>query len=195
MNQPSFFQNHDEWKSYLSTHQAQETSTFKDLLKLQNPQVLEGKINLSLLPRLYAALANATKDHSLSFTWVLEPSSRPLPKLTLSIQSSDQPQWNLACQRCLGPIPWNLRSESTFWIAKNDEHIQEAGLSPDEEAFFYDEPVTVLQYIEDEALLAIPYSPRHTENQCKIVANTREQPQNKAHPFAVLASLKRKTNK
>ncbi|MES2205659.1 MAG: YceD family protein [Pseudomonadota bacterium] len=194
MNQLVTFKTEDEWNTYLSTHQLQSSSTFQDLLKLQSPQVLEGSIALSLLPRLRAALAKVTPEHKLSFSWVFEPSARPLPKLKLNIKSIDQPKWQLACQRCLGPITWNLNSESTFWVARNEEHIQEAGLSPDDEAFFYEEPVAVLQYIEDEALLAMPYSPRHAENQCKIAGNAHEHSQNKAHPFAILASLKRKTN-
>ncbi len=96
------------------------------------------------------------------------------------------------CQRCLGPMPLPLAADFRLGLVRAQD---QAGSLPDE----YDPLVVpegelaVVDFLEDELILALPLAPRHEElSQCQAhgfilprdpsVAETR-------HPFAALATL------
>jgi uncharacterized protein len=109
------------------------------------------------------------------------------PELKLHIQA----QVKLICQRCLTPYVETLDSVSTLVLAKteeqadeleerlNDDSIDVIVVSPEQE-------YSVL--IEDEALLALPVSPRHATCPDGFKAEIiNEKP---VSPFAALKKLK-----
>ena len=109
------------------------------------------------------------------------------PELKLHIQA----QVKLICQRCLTPYVETLVSVSTLVLAKteeqadeleerlNDDSIDVIVVSPEQE-------YSVL--IEDEALLALPVSPRHATCPDGFKAEIiNEKP---VSPFAALKKLK-----
>jgi len=109
------------------------------------------------------------------------------PELKLHIQA----QVKLICQRCLTPYVKTLDSVSTLVLAKteeqadeleerlNDDSIDVIVVSPEQE-------YSVL--IEDEALLALPVSPRHATCPDGFKAEIiNEKP---VSPFAALKKLK-----
>ena len=109
------------------------------------------------------------------------------PELKLHIQA----QVKLICQRCLTPYMETLDSFSTLVLAKteeqadeleerlNDDSIDVIVVSPEQE-------YSVL--IEDEALLALPVSPRHATCPDGFKAEIiNEKP---VSPFAALKKLK-----
>ncbi|MEE9551704.1 MAG: YceD family protein [Gammaproteobacteria bacterium] len=101
----------------------------------------------------------------------------------------------LTCQRCLGRMELNIKSSISLGIVSNKD--EEAKLATDYEPLMLtDEPVSLLKLIEDELLLATPFSPMHDEEHCKATALINEQYKaEKNKPFAELEKLKQRIHK
>ena len=146
----------------------------------------EGEIPVADLPRL----AEESVDKAGAVRWTLEGGSdmRGHPQLVLAVSGA----LNLMCQRCLTPFVFEFESGATLVLAKDEDSADEI------DAQLADESVEVIvgsgsfdvsQVIEDEALLAIPLSPKH--DVCPDpVAREAEQEVKKESPFAVLKKLK-----
>ncbi len=147
----------------------------------------EGEIAVADLPRL----AEESVGKSGSVRWSLQGGSdrRGNPQLTLSITGGVQ----LMCQRCLAtPFAFDIVSESVLVLAQDEASADEM------EELLVDEPVEVIvgsrtfdiaNLVEDEALLAIPQSPRHEVCPTQLPAASKDA--EKVSPFAVLKSLKK----
>ena len=95
-------------------------------------------------------------------------------------------------QRCLAPFEFKIASDATLVLA------QDEGSADEIDALLADESVEVIvgshefdigQVIEDEALLAIPLSPKH--DVCPDLPAVKPAPEDeKVSPFAVLKKLK-----
>jgi uncharacterized protein len=179
----------NDWQTWLSGLGLKDNTTFAETLSLRHFHHLEAAVGLALLPRFKEMLHPSITKATLHFSWLLNPKASPLPQLSLAVHSKTPVE--LVCQRCLAPMPFMLESHSSFWIAPDETQIEALSLSPEEEVFFYNESLELLQLIEDEALLTLPYSPRHPENQCKMGAMEHKITQDKPHPFAALAQLKK----
>jgi len=138
------------------------------------------------LPRLSEDAA----DKSGSVHWSLQGAADKsgYPKLTLSISG----EVKLMCQRCLTPFAFDIASESTLIVVKDEESIDET------EALLGDEDVDVIvgsnvydiaELVEDEALLAIPLSPKHEICPDRDTLDALKDAK-KASPFAVLKNIK-----
>lgn len=95
---------------------------------------------------------------------------------------------SLYCQRCMKPIAFELSESAHIVLFPNEERLDEAMLSDDElEGMVLCKELNVYELVEDQILMAMPYSPRHhdCENESLAVIN-----QDKPNPFAVLAGLK-----
>lgn len=136
-------------------------------------------------------LAKDTLDKSGTIHWAVQGGSNHLghPTLTLSVSGAVQ----LMCQRCLQPFGFDIDSVSTLVLAEDEEGIDEI------EALLADDTVDVIvgsrsqnvvELIEDEALLALPLSPRHEvcPDQARMGAAEGAQ---KVSPFAVLKGVKK----
>lgn len=146
----------------------------------------EGEIPVAELPRL----AEESVDKSGSVRWVLHGGSdmRGHPQLDLTVSGTV----SLMCQRCLAPFVFQVESSAILVLASDESSADEI------EAQLADESVEVIvgshsfdvtQIIEDEALLAIPLSPKH--DVCPdVVVRPALQEVEKESPFAVLKKLK-----
>lgn len=110
----------------------------------------------------FERLAAECVQPSTSLFWSLEGSAHSVgfPALTLSVQGAVQ----LRCQRCMAPLDFAITSLSTLVLAKSEEHADEVEelLADDSvDVVVGSKSLNVLELIEDEALLAIPFSPRH----------------------------------
>ncbi|MGE5650067.1 DUF177 domain-containing protein [Noviherbaspirillum sp. UKPF54] len=146
-----------------------------------------GEIAVVDLPRL----AEESVDKSGAVRWALQGGSdrRGHPQLTLSISGSVR----LMCQRCLTPFAFDIESASVVVLAQDEAGADEI------EAVLEDEPVDVVvgsrsfniaELIEDEALLAIPLSPKHEICPDQVVPEAPKDAE-KVSPFAVLKNLKK----
>lgn len=117
-----------------------------------------GTFTLAELARLRAECASGQGE----VAWALVGSTHAsgYPGLHLTVNGTMQ----LMCQRCLTPFIFQIQSESTILLAKNERVADEmdASLEDDEvEVVVGSKAFDIVALIEDEALLAIPLSPKH----------------------------------
>lgn len=147
----------------------------------------EGRVHVADLSRL----VGESVDGAGVIRWLLGGGVdwRGNPQLQLFVDG----EVRLVCQRCLKPFGHAIHSNAALVLARDEESAD--GL----DALFADEPVEVVvgsaafdirQLIEDEALLAIPLSPRHEVCPDQELPKP-EQVGEKVSPFAVLKSLKK----
>jgi len=164
----------------------------------QHREQREGSTRIADFPRLSEECANG--DSVLN--WSLQGGVNQLgfPQLTLTVDG----QLQLMCQRCLTPFDFAIDSQSELILAKNDDHADEIEgmLESDEiDVVVGSKTFDVMELIEDEALLAIPQSPKHAV--CPDVVGSFNQSEaandvdavdtastsSKVSPFAVLKKL------
>lgn len=109
------------------------------------------------------------------------------PELTLHVQA----QVKLICQRCLTPYVESLDSVSTLVLATTEEQADELVERLDDDSIDVivvsaEQDLSVL--LEDEALLALPVSPRHIS--CPDGFKTEIVNEKAESPFAALRKLK-----
>lgn len=146
----------------------------------------EGEFAVADLPRL----AEESVDKTGSIHWKLEGCSnrQGYPQLRLSVSGA----LRLMCQRCLLPFEFQIASDSVLVLAQDEEAADEV------EALLGDESVEVIvgsrsfdvaQFVEDEALLMIPLSPKHEICPDQLLPEASKDG-DKTSPFAVLKNLK-----
>ncbi|WP_200329440.1 YceD family protein [Thiocystis violacea] len=107
----------------------------------------------------------------------------------------------LVCQRCLGEVRIDVDASLALVLLKTEASASD--LQPELESLVVgDQPLRVLDLIEDELLLAIPAIPRHDDGQCQTLPGVvREESAGsveaeataaaeRPNPFAVLGALK-----
>lgn len=148
---------------------------------------LEGEFRIAELSRLAAESVDGSTG---ALSWSLQGSmdKRAYPRLELSVSGSVK----LMCQRCLTPFEFNIASDSSLALAVDEASADEmdAVLADDAvEVIVGSKTFNVAELVEDEALLAIPASPKHEV--CPGQPLSADEPEvQKASPFAVLKGLK-----
>ena len=128
-------------------------------------------------------------DSSGTIAWKVQGGTSKLgyPQLTLSVAGSVQ----LICQRCLTPFSYPIDASTTLMLGKDDEHADEIEDAVDDESvdvIVGSRAMNMADLIEDEALLALPFSPRH--EQCPDTALLDSVNTEMKSPFAGLRDLK-----
>jgi len=155
-----------------------------------------GSIPVADFPRLTEESANTTGV----LNWTLAGGKDKLghAELVLTVTGSV----NLMCQRCLTPFEFEIDSESVLILAKNEENADEieALLEDDEvDVVVGSKTFDIFALIEDEALLAIPQSPKHavcpdvTLASADSTARVDAESSEKVSPFAVLKKISGRT--
>ena len=94
----------------------------------------------------------------------------------------------LRCQRCLEALTWPVAVSSLFLLVREDAELPDEGLEEDAwDTLPVGKRLDLLQVIEDEALLALPFAPRHDECSAPSGADGGED----TSPFAGLAILRK----
>jgi uncharacterized protein len=144
-----------------------------------------GEIALSDLARLAAELtdSNGTCAYSVRGDSDEEGHSQLVLRVAGSV--------HLRCQRCLSAFEFKLDSESVLMLAKDEASADalEDKLEDEEvEVVVGSKTMDMLALIEDEALLALPVSPRHEvcPDQSALDALKADKPES---PFSVLKNL------
>ncbi|KAF3997949.1 YceD family protein [Glaciimonas immobilis] len=146
----------------------------------------EGAMPVTDLTRLAEELA----DPSGTLSWVLIGGANHVahPQLTLTVSGTLQ----IICQRCMTPFAFDVDSESTLILAKDEASADEIDALLDDDqvdVIIGSKALDIIQLVEDEALLAMPLSPKHTEcpDTSALEALKRGK---KESPFAMLKNLK-----
>ncbi|WP_041742123.1 YceD family protein [Collimonas fungivorans] len=146
----------------------------------------EGDTLVADLSRLSAE----TADRSGALHWVLAGGADQLghPQLTLTVSGSTK----IMCQRCLTSFAFDIDSESVLVLAKDEESADaiDALLDNDEiDVIVGTKTLNIVELVEDEALLALPLSPKHPVCPDQSALEGLKSAK-KESPFAMLKNLK-----
>lgn len=136
-------------------------------------------------------LAEETANKSGSITWSLQGGADKLgyPKLFLTVSGLVQ----LTCQRCLVPFELDISSSSSLILAKDEGSADEIdALMGDDESIDVivgTKALNVMELIEDEILLSIPFSPKHEVCPDQSALDALKGAK-KASPFETLKNMK-----
>lgn len=104
----------------------------------------------------------------------------------------------LTCQRCLAPIETPLAVDRWFHFVEGEQQAAELDADSEDDVLASTRALDLHALAEDELLLALPLVPRHAVCPQPLLpkgeAAAEEVPvaeRESAHPFSVLASLKR----
>ena len=97
----------------------------------------------------------------------------------------------MTCQRCLGPVKFNLKSARSFELVPQAEPLGDpAEESEDVERIHADANLDIGTLVEDETILCLPMVAGHEPGQCAPPAAAADESARKS-PFSSLAALKR----
>ncbi len=140
---------------------------------------LQGKIALARFERARASLASS--DGELNFRLIGELDFRRRPNLVLSISG----QITLICQRCLAEFQHELDIESRLVLVASEAQLPDIDAEdPNVDVVVASGKLNVLELLEDEIILGLPYAPRH-EHDCVLV-KASELVEEFGQPFARL---------
>ena len=151
-----------------------------------------GQLTLDMFPRLGRGLtsSNGVVDYSLKFS--------NGARRRATINGTLSARLMIECQRCMKPMQYPL--EVTFKLVVT-AGAEEAKKLPDEvdSLVVEDERINLLEIIEDEMILALPFVAMHRADECGVrpddlaiddeIVPEQEDSEEK-NPFAVLAQLK-----
>jgi len=143
-----------------------------------------GVAALARMARLLPSLADDAGELRFALRGFTDERGRPAAELEL------EGAVTLACDRCAKPVRHTLSSRARYYFVRSEQEL--ARIAIDETA---EEPLLgsarfdLQQLLEDEAILALPMSPRHSgcAPQPGRSAARESEPPGAPHPFAELA--------
>lgn len=158
-----------------------------------------GHVPLSRFRRLWAEAAQPEESDQVQVSCRFFLDERHLIRLVANVQVS----LPLMCQRCLQPVRDLLALDLDLIILQDGRQMDRVEEDADvvvldEEQLAHghtgDQQLGLLDLLEDELLLALPMSPRHSDCQVRQhQAGPVIAPEPRANPFEVLAQLKQNT--
>lgn len=145
----------------------------------------------SILPENFARLQDFLADNAGRIDYELSGGIDKYSRYTLRIKLRGT--INLCCQRCLDKMPHPINIESELILARNDGELARYDEDCLVDAILASEELDVFTLIEDEIILGLPLSPRHSDVACLQIDKPHETQNqiDKTHPFAALKSLKK----
>ncbi|MES2264215.1 MAG: YceD family protein [Pseudomonadota bacterium] len=140
-----------------------------------------------------AEMTRLTKDcadTSGTITWNVAggSSKHGYPQMRLSVAGTVQ----LVCQRCLNPYAHQIDASTLLMLGKDDDQADEIEELLDDDTIDVivgTRSMDLLDLVEDEALLALPHTPKH--DVCPDSAPLDATASEKKSPFAGLKDLKK----
>lgn len=150
---------------------------------------VSGLLALAKLPRLADALAKREGDLAVEMIFSRDEEARYV--VTVHCQG----QVSVLCQRCLEPMSIAIDSHSELAVVASDEQAKHLPKSL-EPWLVEGENADLWAMVEDEVILALPFTSYHDETQCKVQLVNDEPPASdepeaeRENPFNVLEQLK-----
>ena len=143
-------------------------------------------IALSKFPRLQEMLADPEGKLDYALTGSVDAEGKPHLQLVL------QGVMPLICQRCLEALDFELDASTDFILVPDESMIPVPEDENDIEDYLVANPHTqIVELLEEELLLALPYAPKHADEQCAAKSGVQTSNE-KQSPFAILRGLKTK---
>lgn len=151
----------------------------------KNDGYREGATPLVEMPRLAAESVEKSGD----VKWSIQggQTRQGYPSLTLAVAG----QVKLVCQRCLQPMDYEIDSETMLVLGQDDadaDGIEEVLDDESIDVIVGSRTCDIRDLLEDEALLALPQSPKH--DVCPDTGLLDRLKTDKVSPFAALKNLK-----
>jgi uncharacterized protein len=150
----------------------------------QAARELHGTVPLLGLLRLQDSLVH---DADARLRYVLRGGSDAQGRLFLSIEIKGM--LTLRCQRCLEKMAYPLELANTLRLMRQAEvrmPEDDDPLAP--ECIDALHELDIVELIEEEVLLALPYAPRHEDAACRVTLQADRETV-RSHAFAPLAGL------
>ncbi|PSJ16576.1 YceD family protein [Nitrosomonas supralitoralis] len=159
---------------------------------VQNAGIRHGKIPMVELVRLHDLLFDQEGELTYRISGQFDKNTKP------GLQLEAKGRIHLKCQRCLGELNYTIDLKTFLLLAKNETELHLADEDDTIDAILAIPDLDVVNLIEDEVILSLPISSRHADGECstvklKLAEDNLIGNKKSAHPFAVLATLK-KTN-
>ncbi len=151
----------------------------------RNAGTHHGKIALCSLERLQDYLAGNSGELQYEVTGALNGNGKPI--LRVSVQGLIK----LRCQRCLGELGHVLDLRADLLLAENEKELSAFDEDEKIDGILAEPDLDVLALIEDEIILSLPVSPRHSQSECAIRDRLNADTAAKNSSFAALAALRK----
>jgi uncharacterized protein len=144
-----------------------------------------GVAPLAQMSRLQDLLADPKGEISYVVRGLPDENGKPM--LEIAVEGACQ----LRCQRCLEGFAYPIKLMSRLVLVPAGELDEfSEGESDGPDSIVADPHLDVLNVIEDEILLGLPFAPKHPVGDCQPAEKGLSR--SGANPFAVLAGLKNK---
>ncbi len=158
---------------------------------------LQGQARLGQFPRmLEGQLAQPKAQLEGPVNWALQGESTTSGRYFLHVTAQAKPL--LECQRCLQPFVCSINVDNRVELVRTPDELDTDDLDDNSvERIVGSKRFSVLGFVEDELILAMPYVPKHeqcpseTPDQADRSARSEEQETRRQSPFSVLEQLKK----
>tara|TARA_R110000850_G_scaffold277133_1_gene423303 strand:- start:80642 stop:81202 length:561 start_codon:yes stop_codon:yes gene_type:complete len=158
---------------------------------------LQGQAPLGLFARMLEGQLVQPEAQRESFVnWTLEGENTASGRYFLHVTAHAEPM--LECQRCLRPFICKINVDNRVELVRTPAEQDSDDLDDDGiERIVGSKRFSVLGFVEDELILAMPYVPKHHECpsdsgiQADRSASSQEQETRRQSPFSVLEQLKK----
>lgn len=149
---------------------------------------LEGVVRLSELDKRVGSLdVLAEIDDLLTYQFQGGVNEIQKPFIDLTLQG----ELSLICQRCMQPCAVFINEVARIILFASEQEADDIMLHhPDVEGIVWQSELDLRLLIEDQILMAIPFSPKHEVCEHDVMKQADEV--DLSHPFAQLAKLSRK---
>ncbi len=149
---------------------------------------LVGRLPLESMRRLKAACLEARGGVELALQF--EQSAQGLGQMRGHIEA----RLTVRCQRCLEPMGLTLKSEPRAVLLSGEDRQEQLAAGAD--MIVITKPVSLVELVEDELLLAMPMMPMHPREACPAAPflapdAAADDATSENRPFSVLGKLKR----
>lgn len=160
--------------------------TFDAFRLARTQEILSGAATMADLPRL----AQSVLDHDARVNYevrgCVDDQGHPGAVMRLSGEIA------LRCERCSRPLQFALEREVPFRFVRDEQELNALPIEDNEMEEVVGSPaMDLIAWVEDEVILSLPLVPRHPDCAVPLAGMPEEAEDNRPHPFAALAKLKR----
>jgi uncharacterized protein len=146
---------------------------------------LEGELALAQAPRLAAELADTAGALRYAFSGLIDAQGRPAARLELA------GELRVRCDRCGGAVALPIDERAEFHFVADEAELEKLPIDDlPEEPLVGSRRFDLGALVEDQAILALPISPRHA-GCVPVDLEPAEGEAETYRPFEALAALKR----
>lgn len=153
---------------------------------IKERRVYKDSISANEFSRLHSATAGLTSPLEFEMECGVDEFNRKFLKGVVKTSVS------LICQRCLEPLGRTYELPFHWFIIKNEAEEDEIG-EEDDVILVEEDWTNVLDHLEDEILLELPFIPKHSDDEnCEtrvLLESLKPKEEEVRHPFAELSKL------